>query len=63
MIEKTRLFFTESAQELRKVTWPTRKEILASSAVVLVVTLLFMLLVAVVDWVVLKGLDFFLSTK
>ena len=61
MIEKTRMFFTESVQELRKVTWPARKEVLASTAVVLVVSVFFMLLIALVDWLVIKGLDFFLK--
>ena len=61
MIEKTRMFFTEASQELRKVTWPTRKEVLASTAVVLVVSVFFMLLIALVDWLVIKGLDFFLK--
>jgi preprotein translocase subunit SecE len=61
MIEKTRMFFTEAAQELRKVTWPSRKEVLASTAVVLVVSVFFMLLIALVDWTVSKGLDFFLK--
>jgi preprotein translocase subunit SecE len=42
-------FVKESWQELHKVTWPGRKEILASSAVVVVVALVFMLLIYVED--------------
>lgn len=42
-------FVKESAQELKKVTWPGRKEILASSAVVVLVSLVFMFIVYLED--------------
>jgi len=42
-------FVKESIQELKKVTWPGRKEILASSGVVVVVSLVFMLIVYLED--------------
>ena len=42
-------FVKESYQELKKVTWPGRKEILASSGVVVVVSLLFMAVVYLED--------------
>ena len=42
-------FVKESYQELKKVTWPGRKEILASSAVVLIVSLVFMVIVYLED--------------
>lgn len=45
-------FVKESSQELKKVTWPGRKEILASSAVVVVVALVFMVIIAAEDWVI-----------
>jgi preprotein translocase subunit SecE len=40
----------ESWQELKKVTWPSRKEIWTSSLVVVFVAVLFMLLIAGEDW-------------
>ncbi len=49
MFQKLKMFLTESVQELRKVTWPGRKEIVASSAVVLVVAVIFMIMVAAAD--------------
>jgi preprotein translocase SecE subunit len=49
-------FFKEAIQELKKVTWPGRKEILASSAVVVVVAVIFMLIIAAEDWVIHQGL-------
>jgi len=49
-------FVKESWQELKKVTWPGRKEILASSAVVVVVAVVFMLIIAAEDWLIHQGL-------
>ena len=43
-------FVKESWQELKKVTWPSRKEIWTSSLVVVFVALLFMTLIAGEDW-------------
>ena len=42
-------FVKESWQELKKVTWPSRKEILNSLLVVLVVAVIFMLMVYLED--------------
>jgi len=43
-------FVKESWQELKKVTWPSRKEIWTSSLVVVFVAMLFMMLIAGEDW-------------
>jgi preprotein translocase subunit SecE len=61
MIQNLIVFVKESFQELKKVTWPTRKEILGSSAVVLVVSFIFMIIIALVDWIIRMGLGFFLK--
>ena len=37
----TRNFFTEVRNEMRRVTWPSRKEVYATTFVVLVTTLFF----------------------
>jgi preprotein translocase subunit SecE len=42
-------FVKESWQELKKVTWPTRSEVINSSLVVVVVAVLFMLVVYLED--------------
>ena len=42
-------FVKESWQELKKVTWPTRKEVTNSALVVVVVAVLFMLMVYLED--------------
>ena len=48
------LFFQESYAELRKVTWPSREEALASTKVVLVSTLLIAAMLGLVDFILFK---------
>lgn len=43
-------FFKESFSELRKVVWPSRDEVMASTKVVVVSTLLIALILGVVDF-------------
>jgi preprotein translocase subunit SecE len=43
-------FLRESRVELRKVTWPTSKEALASTSVVIVVVIIVSLFLGVVDF-------------
>lgn len=61
MIETVKTFVYESFQELKKVTWPTRKEIIGSSLVVLVVSLILMSMTALVDWLIRLGMGFILK--
>jgi preprotein translocase subunit SecE len=42
-------FFKEAVTELKKVTWPTRKELLSYTAVVLVTVALLAVFFAVID--------------
>jgi len=50
-------FFQESYAELKKVTWPSRDEALASTRVVLVSTILIALMLGAVDFVLFKLVD------
>lgn len=59
MYQKMIEFFAEARMELRKVTWPGRKEVTASTGVVLVVVTLFVGLVVIVDWAIRSGLGLF----
>lgn len=52
MFEKTTTFLRESYAELKRVTWPTRKEIFGSTLVVLIVVGILMLCIAAFDFVV-----------
>jgi len=51
------LFFQESFAELRKVTWPSRDEAVASTKVVLVSTLLIAGMLGLVDFILFKIVD------
>jgi preprotein translocase subunit SecE len=51
------LFFQESFAELRKVTWPSRDEAMASTKVVLVSTLLIAGMLGLVDFILFKIVD------
>jgi preprotein translocase subunit SecE len=50
-------FFLESYAELKKVTWPSRDEALASTRVVLVSTILIALMLGAVDFILFKLVD------
>ena len=47
---KTRQFLQEVRMELKRVTWPTRKETIASTAVVIILVLIISFFLGVVDF-------------
>jgi preprotein translocase subunit SecE len=49
MIERIKLFLSETRTELKKVTWPTREELKESTRVVIISTFLVTVFVGVVD--------------
>jgi len=56
-MKKIILFFQESFGELKKVTWPSREDVFASTKVVLVSTLLIAAVLGLVDYVLFKIVD------
>ena len=56
-MKKIILFFQESFAELKKVTWPSREDVMASTKVVLVSTLLIAAVLGAVDLVLFKLID------
>jgi len=50
ILSKIRQFLDEARAELKKVTWPTRKQTLASTAVVLVVSIFLSIFLGLVDF-------------
>ena len=54
LIVKTQSFFAEVVTELKKSAWPTRKELLDSTLVVIVTMLVLGIFVAVADLVFVK---------
>ena len=51
MMERIKLFISETRTELKKVTWPTREELKESTRVVIVSTFIVTIFVGIVDQV------------
>lgn len=49
-------FFKECAGELRKVAWPTRSDVLSSTKVVFISTVVVALILGLLDWLFTEGL-------
>ncbi len=56
-MKKILQFFRNSYAELRRVVWPSREQVASSTKVVIVSTILFALVLGVVDFILLKGID------
>ena len=54
----TREFFRDTTGEMKKVTWPTRNEIVGTTTVVIVATIVFALFLWGCDLVFYKAIDF-----
>ena len=54
----TREFFSDTSSEMKKVTWPTRNEVIGTTAVVIVATLVFSVFLWGCDVVFYKAIDF-----
>ena len=61
IIKKIRQFLIESKIELKKVTWPTSKQALASTSVVIVVVIIVSLFLGLVDFGLTKIIKVFLG--
>lgn len=57
MKEKIVNFFNDVVKEMEKVTWPTRDELMESTKIVIIVSLLIAAFAWGVDWVVSKALQ------
>jgi preprotein translocase subunit SecE len=56
-MKKIITFFQESFGELKKVTWPSREEVTASTKVVLVSTLIIAIALGIVDYLLFLAVD------
>ena len=54
----TRDFFRETSSEMKKVTWPTRPEVLGTTMVVIVATLIFAIYLWGCDVIFYKMINF-----
>ncbi len=54
-------FIQEVEQETRKVTWPSRKETVQTTAMVFVMVVLVSLFLSLVDWIIANALKLVLG--
>ena len=54
-------FIQQVRSEVEKVVWPTRREVLVTSAMVLVMTIITAIFFFFVDWIIRTGLTQVLS--
>ena len=57
MLKKIAQFLQESRSELKKVSWPDRKQAIRLTAVVITVSLIVGLFIGIVDFGLNKGLE------
>ncbi len=50
-------YLKESRLELKKVVWPSREEVLSSTKVVLISTAIFAIILGLVDFLLVQGVD------
>ncbi|MCF7914169.1 MAG: preprotein translocase subunit SecE [Spirochaetaceae bacterium] len=50
-------FFKDSYAELKRVVWPSREDVASSTKVVIISVIAFALVLGVVDFLLLKGMD------
>lgn len=56
-MKKVVQFVQDSVAEMKKVVWPSRDEVVSSTKVVLVSVMIFAVVLGIVDFVLLIGLD------
>lgn len=61
VFERFRDYLTESRAELKKVTWPTKKEARVTSIAVLVLVAVMSIFLGLVDLAMMKIVNLFLS--
>ena len=57
-VANTREFFRDTAAEMKKVTWPTKNEVVGTTAVVIVATVVFAVYLWGCDLLFYKAIDF-----
>jgi len=56
-IERMRLFLSEVRNELKRVTWPSQKEVYATTVVVIITSVFFGLYLFTLDQILLKSVE------
>jgi len=56
VFEKIQKYLKETVAELRKMTWPTKDELIGSTIVTVVVSLVVAIFIGIVDWLLMQGI-------
>jgi len=56
-VKKITQFFKDSYAELRKVVWPSREDVIASTKVVILSTIVVALVLGLIDVLLVAGID------
>ncbi len=56
-MKKITQFFKDCYAELRKVVWPSREDVIASTKVVIISTLVMATILGFIDYVLVVGID------
>jgi preprotein translocase subunit SecE len=59
--DKAMQFLTQAKAELKKVTWPTRQQTLASTGVVMIIVAVMALYLGIIDLILAKLVKFILG--
>ena len=60
-VDKAMQFVSQAKAELKKVTWPTRKQTLASNGVVMVIVAITAVYLGIIDFILAKLVKFILG--
>lgn len=60
-IQKITQFLKDAKMELKKVTWPTPKQALASTAVVIILVFIVSLILGIIDFALAKAVKLILG--
>lgn len=61
IIQKVTQFLKEAKAELKKVTWPTPKQTMASTAVVIVLVFILSMILGIIDFALAKAVKLILG--
>ena len=57
-VQETREFLHDVRLEMKQVTWPSREEVISTTTVVVATVAFFGVFLAVVDWLVQRGVTY-----
>ena len=61
VFKKIEKYLKETASELRRMTWPTKDELVGSTIVTVVVSLIVAIFIGIVDWILVRAMTFVFS--